>query len=157
MATDEAKKINALRMTSLSLEVLAEEVWDTLGESTMALSRGMGDAILAMFEKEQGLEVAAENPEAMGKEIERILVDEYGYAQEITLVVDAKMNADFKVKGCINTAFTDKLLKAGVKTQFTCPVMLVTGAAMRQLGMKGHVNIERWQEGKGCIIHFTPA
>lgn len=32
MATDEAKKMNALKMVSLSLEVLAAEVWDTLGE-----------------------------------------------------------------------------------------------------------------------------
>lgn len=156
MATDEAKKLNALRMTTLSLEVLAEEVWESLGETSMALSRGMGDALLEMFEKEEGLEIGGEDKVAIAKEINRLLVDEFGYAQEITLEVDDKANADFKVKGCINTAFTDKLLKAGVKIPFICPIMLVTSAAMRRMGLKGHVNIERWPDGKGCIIHYTP-
>lgn len=156
MATDEAKKANALRMTSLSLEVLAEEVWDTLGESSMALAKGMGDAILEMLEKEQGLELAGEDPVAVGTEINRILVDEYGYAQEISMInLAVGEKVDVKVKGCINTAFTDRLTKAGVKTPFICPMMLLGGALLRRVGMNPHITIERWPEGKGCIIHYS--
>ena len=62
MATDDAKKANAQKMMMLSMKVMISEVWDTLGDSSMALSHGMGDAILEMMEKEQGLEIAAENP-----------------------------------------------------------------------------------------------
>jgi hypothetical protein len=154
MATDEAKKMNALRMTSLSLEVLAAEIWDTLGESSMALANGMGDAILEMVEKEQGLEIAGEDPVAVGKEINRILSDEYGYTQEITMVTEPNVGSDVKAKGCLNTTFCDKLIKSGVKTPFTCPIMLLGSAALRQMGLKYRITIDRWPEGKGCIIHY---
>jgi hypothetical protein len=154
MATDEAKKANAQRMMMLSMKVLISEVYDTLGDSCMALSHGMGDEILKMMEKEQGLEIAAEDPLALGKEIERILVDEYGLAHEITIKTDM-VKTDINVKGCNNTFFCDQLVANGVKIPFICPVMLATSAALRQLGYKGRANIERWQEGKGCIVHFT--
>ncbi len=153
MATDEAKKANAQRMMMLSMKVLLSEVYDTLGDSCMALSHGMGDAVLKMMEKEQGLEIAAEDPLALGKEIERILVDEYGLAQEITIKTDM-VKTDISVKGCNNVLFCDQLIANGVKIPFICPVMLATSAALRQLGYKGRVNIERWHEGKGCIVHF---
>lgn len=157
MATDEVKKENTLRMTELSLQVLAAEVWDTLGESAFVLGRGMGDAILEMLEKEEGLEVAGENSEDIGKEINRIFVDEFGFAKEISLEVDSNKVGTIKVNGCINTRFTDKMLASGVTMNYTCPIMLVASAAMRQLGMKGRVKIDRWQEGKGCKIYFIPA
>jgi hypothetical protein len=80
-------------------------------------------------------------------------VDEYGLAHEITINTDM-VKTDINVKGCNNTYFCDQLVANGVKIPFICPVMLATSAALRQLGYKGRVNIERWQEGKGCIVHF---
>ena len=157
MATDEAKKMNLIRMLDLSLEVLAEEVYDTLGDSALVLSKGMGDAILEMMEKEEGLEIAGENAGVIGKEIDRILVDEFGFAKEISLDIDPNGVALMKVTGCINTAFTDKMLAKGLKMNYVCPVMLVASAALRQMGYKGRVKIERWPEGKGCQITFIPA
>jgi hypothetical protein len=157
MATDDVKKENLLRMSALSLEVLATEVWDTLGESAIVLSRGMGDAILEMLEKEEGLEIAGESPEDVGKEISRIFVDEFGFAKEISLTVDADRVGIIKVGGCINTKFTDKMLASGLTMNYVCPVMMAAGAAMRQMGMKGRVKIDRWAEGKGCKISFIPA
>lgn len=157
MATDEVKKQNLLRMVGLSLEVLAEEVYDTLGDTAMVLSKGMGDAILEMMEKEEGLEIAGETPLEIGKEIDRILVDEFGFAKEITLDVDANAVATINVNGCINTAFTDKMLAKGLKMNYVCPAMLISSAAMRQMGLKGRVKIDRWPEGHGCKIVFIPA
>ncbi|MPM09079.1 hypothetical protein SDC9_55395 [bioreactor metagenome] len=61
------------------------------------------------------------------------------------------------VNGCINTKFTDKMLANGATMNYTCPIMLAASAAMRQIGMKGRVKIERWEEGKGCKIYFIPA
>jgi hypothetical protein len=109
------------------------------------------------MEKEQGLEIAAENPMAVGKELERILVDEYGLAQEITIKPVTEKDTDLYVKTCGGTFFCDKMVANGVKIPFTCPAMLATSAALRKLGYKGHVSIERWQDGKGCIIHFFGA
>lgn len=154
MATDEAKKMNALKMVSLSLEVLAAEVWDTLGESSMALANGMGDALLEMVEKEQGLEIAGENPAAIGTELNRIMVDEYGYAQSITMNSDGGVSADVKVKGCINTAFTEKLLKSGMKIPFTCPLMLVGTAMLRRVGVKARIDYEHLPAEKTCVFHY---
>jgi hypothetical protein len=154
MANDEAKKANALRMVRLMLQVLTSEVYDTLGDSSMALAGGMGEAMLAMFEKEQGLEVGGEDPLAIGKEIDRILVDEYGFADEIALVPITPGVADIKVKGCTNTSFCDKLVASGVKTPFICPVMLSCNSALVHMGLVDRISIERWQEGKGCIVHF---
>jgi len=157
MATDAAKKENNLRMTELSLQVLAAEVWDTLGESALVLGRGMGDAILEMLEKEEGLEVAGESAEDIGHEINRIFVDEFGFAKEIGLEGTTGTVGLITVNGCINTKFTDKMLANGATMNYTCPIMLAASAAMRQIGMKGRVKIERWEEGKGCKIYFIPA
>ena len=153
MATEEAKKENALRLTSLCLEVLASEVWDTLGDSSMALANGMGDAVLEMIEKEQGLEIAGEDIADIEKEMDRIAAVEYGFAQEIS-IENTPDGANEKVKGCTNTYFCDKLIKAGVKTPFICPMMLSGSALLRRLGIKDRIQIERWQDGKGCIIHY---
>ena len=157
MATEDEKKLNMLHMTQLSLEVLAAEVWDTLGETSMVLANGMGDAILEMIEKEEGLEIAGENPLDVGKEINRIFVDEFGFAKEISLDVDKDNIATMKVTSCSNTKLTDKLLADGVTTAYICPIMLACSAALRNMGIKSHVKIERWQEGKGCKIFFIPA
>ena len=157
MATEEVKKENLLRMTELSLDVLAQEVYDTLGDSAMVLSKGMGDAILEMMEKEEGLEIAGESPEDVGKEIERIFVDEFGFAKSITIAVDAQKVGVFSVNNCINKKFTEKMLASGLPMNYTCPVMLAGAAALRQMGLKGRVKIGAWPEGKGCKIYFIPA
>jgi hypothetical protein len=157
MATDEAKKANAQRMMMLSMKVLISEVWDTLGDSSIALADGMGDAVLAMMEKEQGLEIGGEDPAAIGKEIDRILVDEYGLANEVTLESDGTTFADTKISGCHNTQFCDQLVASGVKMPFICPVMLVSASLLKQKGIKAHITYERWQAGKGCIFHLKVA
>lgn len=156
MATEEVKKENLLRMTELSLEVLAAEVWDTLGESSMVLGNGMGDAILEMMEKEEGFELDSSHPMAVATEMDRIFVDEFGFAKEITASVDETGTAAvFKVNSCINTRFTDKMLASGVKLNYTCPIMLVAKQMGPKMGLpNSRVKIERWQEGNGCIIHI---
>lgn len=154
MATDEAKKANAQRMMMLSMKVLISEVWDTLGDSSLALVDGMGEAILEMMEKEQGLEIAGEDIPAIGKEIDRILVDEYGLAGEVSLeVAPDQTSGKTKIQGCHNTHFCDQLVASGVKTPFICPVMLVTTALLKDKGIKARISYERWQDGKGCIFN----
>jgi hypothetical protein len=157
MATEEVKKENLLRMTELSLEVLAQEVYDTLGDTSYVLSKGMGDAILEMMEKEEGLEIGGENSDDVGKEIERIFVDEFGFAKSISLSVEENKVGIYTVNNCINKKFTDKMLASGLTMNYTCPIMLAGSAAMRQMGFKGRVKIETQPESKGCKIYFIPA
>ena len=122
--------------------------------TAMVLGRGMGDAILEMLEKEEGLEIASEDPANVDKEIDRIFVDEFGFAKEISAEVASNGDATISVSNCINTKFTDKMLANGVKMNFTCPIMLAVDAYMRRIGRKGRVQISRWPEGKGCKISF---
>jgi hypothetical protein len=158
MATEEKKKQNMLRLTQIALSSLSAAVWDTLGETSFALSSSMGDQILEMFEKEMGLEIAGESPEAVINEIGRIFVDEFGFAQDIKTTVSNDGNQiELRVTNCINRAFTDRLLAAGVPKPYICPVMNVAVAALRRMGYKMRPDIAKWQEGGGTIITFTKA
>lgn len=155
MATEEQKKQNILRLTQIALTSLSASVWDTLGESSFALSTSMGDHILEMFEKEMGLEIAGESPEAVIREIQRIFVDEFGFAQEIkTNILDGGNKIELQVKNCVNRAFSDKLIAAGVQKPYICPIMNTTAAALRRMGYKVRSDIVKWQEGGGSIITF---
>jgi hypothetical protein len=115
----------------------------------------MGDHILEMFEKEMGLEIAGESPEAVIREIQRIFVDEFGFAQEIkTNILDGGNKIELQVKNCVNRAFSDKLIAAGVQKPYICPIMNTTAAALRRMGYKVRSDIVKWQEGGGSIITF---
>jgi hypothetical protein len=156
MATDEKKKENMLRMTQISLTALTTSVWDALGESSFALTTLMGDRILEMFEKEMGLEIAGESTEAVIREIQRIFVDEFGYAQGITTtMLDGGNKIELRVSGCVNRLFTNKLLAAGVQKPYICPIMNATVAALRRMGYKVRNDIQPWSEQSGSIITLT--
>jgi hypothetical protein len=155
MATDEQKKQNRLRLTNMALLGLASSVWDTLGDTSFAFSGPMGDSILAVMEKEMGLEIAGESPENVIMEINRIFVDEFGFAEDIGLDHDADDKFTLKVRGCVNRRFTDALMEAGVEKPFICPIMNACQAAMRRMGYKMHENVDKWVEGSGSIITFN--
>jgi hypothetical protein len=153
MATEDQKKENRLRLTNMALLSLASSTWDTLGESAFAFSGPMGDHVLAVMEKEMGLEIAGENPEDVMTEIGRIFVDEFGFCGDI----DVETNNDtytIKVKQCVNRAFTDKLMAVGVEKPFICPIMNACQAALRRMGYKMREDVEKWPEAKGSIITF---
>jgi hypothetical protein len=155
MATDEQKKENRLRLTNMALLGLASSVWDTLGETSFAFSQPLGDAILEVMEKEMGLEIAGESPEDVLNEINRIFVDEFGFASDIALANTDDTKFEVKVRECVNRRFTDALMDAGVEKPFICPIMNACQAALRRMGYKMHENVEKWSEGKGSIITFN--
>jgi hypothetical protein len=154
MATEEKKKENRLRLTNMALLSLASSTWDTLGESSFAFSGAMGNHILEIMEKEMGLEIAGEDPMDVMTEIGRIFVDEFGFCSDIEINNDSD-NYQVKVKNCVNRAFTDKLMAAGVEKPFICPIMNACQAALRRMDFKMREEVEKWVDGKGSIITFT--
>lgn len=154
MATDEQKRQSQVRLSNLALLSLASGVWDILGKGVNAFSGSMGDAILDVIEKEMGIEVAGEDPEAVMREVSRIFVDEYGFASDIEVVVQDQENFQLRVRNCVNRSFTDQLMQAGVEKPFICPIMNSCRSALRRIGYKMHEDIEQWKEGKGSIISF---
>ncbi len=153
MATEEQKKQNMLRLSNLALLGLAAGVWDLLGDGARGLSYEIGDEILPMLEKEMGLEIAGETPLAVLQEVGRLFVDEFGFAQEVTVSEDGDV-LTMKVHGCINRTFSDKLEAAGVNYPFICPYMAVANAVFGRMGEKVRSTVQRWVEGKGSIITF---
>lgn len=153
MATEEQKKANMLRLTRLSLFGLTTGVWDLLGEGSFGLSHEIGDEILPVLEKEMGLEIAGEDPEDILHEFGRIMVDEFGFANEVEVSGDGNM-ITMKVRGCKNVHFAESLAEAGVTHPFICPFMNVSDALFDRMGVKAMSEVEMWPEGNGSIITF---
>lgn len=155
MATEDVKKQNYVRMSNLTLTSLAVGVWDTLGETSYALSLTMGDELLHMLEKEMGLEIAGETPEDVIQEIARIFVDELGFASNIEVVNSGNDKIQIKVAKCIERHLTDKLIEEGVEKPFICPAMNASFAALSRMGLRMHHEVAKWEEHDGCIITMT--
>ena len=155
MATEQQKQQHQLRLTNMALVGITAGVWQTLGDSAFALSGPMGNQILDMMEKEMGLEVAGESPEAVVSEIARIFVDEFGFASDIQIEAQGEDMLRLKVCKCVNRTFTDKLVAAGVEKPFICPILNACQAALRRMGYKMHEDVVKWVEGEGSIITFN--
>ncbi len=154
MATEEIKKENQLRLINMTLLSLATSTWDTLGESAFAYSGPMGNMILGVMEKEMGLEIAGESPVDVMTEVNRIFVDEFGFASDIDVEMKGDDTYEVRVRNCVNRRFTDKLMEAGVEKPFVCPIMNACQAAMRRMDFKARSNVEKWVDGNGSIITF---
>jgi hypothetical protein len=115
----------------------------------------MGDSVLQVMEKEMGLELAGEDPEAVLMEVSRIFIDEFGFASDIEVQALDDEHFQLKVKNCVNRKFTDKLMEAGVEKPFICPIMNASRSALKRMGYKVHEEVEKWEEGKGSIITFS--
>jgi hypothetical protein len=154
MATEDQKKENRLRLTNLALLSLSSSTWNMLGDTAFSFSGPMGTQILNVMEKEMGLEIAGETPKDVMMEINRIFVDEFGFAGAIDIVERGEGEYELRVKNCINRSFTDKLMAAGVEKPFICPILNANQAALRRMGFKMHENVEKWVDGNGSIITF---
>ncbi len=155
MATEQKKQDNRTQLANLALLSVAAGAWNLLGNGVNAFSGPMGNEILKIMEKEMGLEIAGEDPEAVLMEISRIFVDEYGIASAIEVNIQDAQHFQMKVHNCANAAFTDKLREAGVEKPFICPIMNAARSALKRMGYKVHEDIEQWKEGKGSIISFS--
>ncbi len=157
MATDEEKKENLLRMTKLVILGLGAGIWDIIGDGVMGLSRSIGNQLLPVLEKEMGLEIAGETPEDVLQEVGRLLVDEFGYAQDIDVTREGD-TITVKVDRCvICPRVVDKLKEHGVEQPFfLCPLACIGGAALSKMGAKALLKVER-EEGPYSVIHFELA
>lgn len=154
MATEEKKKENLIRLMSLMIQGMAKAMWDIFGETAFATMNEVGKDILAIMEKEMGLEIAGENPKDVLTEVGRIFVDEMG------LVDSAKVEGDGKklsliVGNCRGWDLSQKILAHGVEVPFTCPIMNVGEAALLRMGKYARRKIEPIPKTKGSKITFT--
>ena len=153
MATEEQKKASQLRLANMIIYGLTVSVWDMVGESAYVFSKGMGDVILPVLEKEMGLELAGESHLDVATEVGRIVVDELGIAKDIEITGDSD-NLVMKLREYTLRPLYDNLAAAGVEKPFIDPVMCIGEAVLHRMGQKCRFDIENWDEGKGSIITF---
>ncbi|HHJ06054.1 MAG TPA: hypothetical protein ENK24_00985 [Anaerolineae bacterium] len=110
--------------------------------------------ILEVMEKEMGLEIAGESPADVMMEVNRVFVDEFGFASDIDIEQKGDDTYEVKVRNCINRRFTDKLMEASVEKSFVCPIMNACQSAMRRMDFKARSNVEKWVDGNGSTITF---
>lgn len=155
MATEEQKKENLVRMYKLVITGLGKGIWDMVGESAFAIMRSVGDGLLEIMQKEMGLEVGGASLHDTILEIDRLFVDEFGFADKIELVEDDGSHAVVHVIGCNGFNLSKNLSAAGVEKPFICPIMNVMNAAIRKnTGNNPSVDIAPDEAQRGSTITF---
>ncbi len=154
MVTDADKKKRLLRVFNIAVYGLARGLWDLFGESSFATTQSIGDEVLAILEKEAGLEIHGETPEDILEEINRLLVDEIGTMSEGEVTMEDNI-VSMACRHCFLRQATADLEEAGVQP-FACVPMTIAAAAMRsRLGTRHRVLGRDWDdETETCTIRF---
>lgn len=154
MATEEEKKQNLTRINAMIIYGLEKGLWDLFGESALATTNAVGDGMLALLEKNMGLEISDEDPQSILTEIGRIFIDEFGIAARFD-VTQTDEKVDFVVERCVLLNVEKDLMEAGIKP-FVCPYLNISAAALRErMGIetrtsKFDVDLEEHR----CLLQF---
>ncbi len=154
MATEEEKKRNLARINAMIIYGLEKGLWDLFGESALATTNAVGDGMLALLEKNMGLEIADEDPQNILTEIGRIFIDEFGIAARFD-VTKTDENVDFVVERCVLLHVEKDLVEAGIKP-FVCPYLNISAAALRErMGMRTRISkFDVDLEEHRCLLQF---
>jgi actin-like ATPase involved in cell morphogenesis len=135
MANEQQKIANRARLWGLTVVGMTIGIWEMVEETSVALSPQIGAQILAMAEKQLGLEIAGEKPEHLLVELGRIFVDEYGYASEIKVEGTDKTFRVF-LENVVGFPETVMMKERGVEKAFSNPFFCAGLAALARLGLK---------------------
>ena len=154
MATEEEKKRNLARINAMIIYGLEKGLWDLFGESALATTNAVGDGMLALLEKNMGLEIADEDPQNILTEIGRIFIDEFGIAARFDVTKNDE-NVDFVVEHCVLLHVEKDLVEAGIKP-FVCPYLNISAAALRErMGMRTRISkFDVDLEEHRCLLQF---
>lgn len=154
MATEIEKKQRTLKVFNVVMFGMIEGLWDLFGESSFATVHSIGDRLVEVLEREAGLEIEGEDPEAVLVEVTRLLVDEVGTMTEGQVVIEGN-KISIACQECVLREATGWLEEAGVQP-FACLPMNIAAAAMRKrLGSRHRVLGRDWDaETQTCTIHF---
>jgi hypothetical protein len=156
MATEEQKKARQLRIFNDIIAGFGEGLYDLFGDTAIATVDAIGEDILEEMEHELGLEIQGENPQDILTEIERLLVDEYGFLKSAKLEMHPETNeVDMICEGCLLWKATQDLSERGVPPYTCVPMMMASAALHKRLGKKAKfVKIDQDTENRICDIDF---
>ncbi len=152
MATEEEKKRNLVKLSSLVIHGLTKALWDMVGEASFSTAQLIGRTNIQMLEKDMGLEITGEEPADMLTELNRIFVDEIGAMVD----ADASIEGDkitLTYKGCLFMRLFKDLAADGIPP-FICPFMGMSMAAMRErLGTKSRLLDSKIDTDSKVCVH----
>ncbi len=154
MVTEVDKGQRLLKVFNIGMYGMIKGLWDLFGETSFATANSIGAMMLATVEKESGLEVKGDSPEAILHEVVHLLVDEVGTMSAGTVEM-ADGTVSIACKDCFLRDATGWLEAEGVQP-FACLPMGLSAAAMRK-----HLGVKHRLQGRAldpatqtCTIKF---
>ncbi len=154
MATEEEKKRNLVKLSSLVIHGLTRGLWELLGESAEVTAKLIGHTNVEMLEKEMGFEVAGEDLQDMMTELDRVFVDELGALDQCETVVEDNQ-ITMTCTGCKFMSLTRDLMQEGIPP-FICPFkgMAIASVSKRIDSDARHIDSDVNTETHVCVHKF---
>ncbi len=143
-----------MRLMSLMIAGMAKALHEMFGESAYAVMSEVGKATLELMEKEMGLKIEGQEPEKVLTEIGRIFTDSMGFVGSFAVNREGR-RLIVTVHHCQGWEMTQAILKTGIETPFTCPIMNVCQAALIRMGRPARKSIVPIPKTCGSTITFT--
>jgi len=143
-----------MRLMSLMIAGMAKGLHEMFGEAAQAVMSETGRSILEILERDMGLKLDGCKPDEALAAIGRIFSEEMGFVDSFAVSQDGS-RLIVTVHGCQGWEMTQAVLKTGVETPFTCPIMNVCQAALIRMGRPARKTIAPIPETRGSTITFT--
>lgn len=143
-----------MRLMSLMIAGMAKGIHEMFGEAAHAVMSETGRSILEILERDMGLQLADLEPDEALAAIGRVFREELGFVDSFTVSRDSN-RLTVTLHGCQGWDMTQEVLKTGVDSPFTCPIMNVCQAALIRMGKPARKSISPIPETRGSAITFT--
>lgn len=154
MAIEEQKMERQISVFNEIVAGFAKGLYDIFDDSALAMANTLGLELLKGMEQDLGLEISAEDPQELLREIESLLLDEYGFCEAAAFDINDGY-IDMKIEECQLWQATEKLLKADVPPYTCIPMMMASASLQNRLGMISKYDGIEQDTGKHiCNIKF---
>lgn len=143
-----------MRLMSLMIAGMAKSLHEMFGEAAHAVMSETGRSILEILERDMGLKLEGLEPDEVLAAVGRVFQEELGFIDSFAVSQDGR-RLIMTLNGCQGWDMTQAVLKTGVDTPFTCPIMNVCQAALIRMGRPARKSIAPIPETRGSAITFT--
>lgn len=143
-----------MRLMSLMIAGMAKGLHEMFGEAAHAVMSETGRSILEILERDMALKLDGCGPEEALTAIGRVFSEELGFVSSFAVSRDGS-RLTVTLHGCQGWDMTQEVLKTGIDTPFTCPIMNVCQAALIRMGCPARKSIAPLPETRGSAITFT--
>jgi hypothetical protein len=153
MGTEQEKIANRERVWSMLAVAMTKGIWDLVKDSSSSITPQIGLQILEMIEKQMGLSVAGNSPEAIIADIGTIFTERLGFAANAT-VEPFEKGIKLSLSDAEATDQFGQLKAGGVEKLFSHPVLCCGVAALAKIGKKSRGDAQIDMNSKSTVISF---